>query len=131
MTQPEVVQGIGNMDALYDCLGHASAYVDADGTSIYLYDGAAVGWIDKVDVYAYSGRHLGWIQDGWFFDRSGNRAFFTDATKGGPVKPARAARPARRDRAAKRARGARQEKAARPACALSWAPSSGIGYFDQ
>lgn len=119
------------MDALYDSQGHATAYVDADGTSIYLYDGSAVGWIDQVDVYAYSGRYLGWVQDGWFFDRSGNRAFFTDATRGGPAKPARAARPARADRAARRTRGTRQEKPARPACALSWAPSSGLSYFDQ
>jgi 4-fold beta-flower domain-containing protein len=119
------------MDTLYDSRGHATAYVDDDGTSIYLYDGSAVGWIDQVDVYAYSGRYLGWMQDGWFFDRSGNRAFFTDATRGGPVKPARAARPARADRAARRARGARQEKPERAACALSWAPLSGVGYFNQ
>jgi len=119
------------MDALYDSLGLPSAYVDADGTSIYLYDGSAVGWIDQVDVYAYNGRYLGWVQDGWFFDRAGQRAFFTDATKGGPAKPARGARPARADRAARRARGTREAKPARPACALAWAPSSGIGYFNQ
>lgn len=121
----------GNMDTLYDSRGHAIAYVDDDGTSIYLYDGSAVGWIDQVDVYAYSGRYLGWIQDGWFFDRAGHRAFFTDATRGGPAKPARGARPARADRAARRVRGARQEKPERPVCALSWAPSSGVGYFNQ
>jgi len=119
------------MDTLYDNRGHARAYVDTDGTSIYLYDGSAVGWIDHVDVYAYSGRYLGWVQDGWFFDRGGDRAFFTDATRGGPPKPARAARPARADRAPRRARGVRQTKPARPACTLSWAPSSGVGYFDQ
>jgi hypothetical protein len=122
---------MGNMDALYDSRGYAIAYVDNDGTSIYLYDGSAVGWIDQVDVYAYTGRYLGWIQEGWFFDRAGNRAFFTDATKGGPTKPARVARPARADRAARRVRGTREAKPARPACALSWAPSSGIDYFSQ
>jgi hypothetical protein len=119
------------MEALYDSRGYAVAYVDADGTSIYLYDGSAVGWIDQVDVYAYSGRYLGWIQDGWFFDRAGNRAFFTDATRGGPAKPARAARPARSDRAARRKRSTREVKPARPACSLSWAPSSGATYFSQ
>jgi len=119
------------MDALYDSRGHAIAYVDDDGTSIYLYDGSAVGWIDQPDVYAYTGRYLGWIQEGWFFDRSGNRAFFTDATKGGPAKPPRSARPARGARAARCARAKREAKPARPACALSWADSSGPGYFSQ
>jgi hypothetical protein len=122
---------MGNMDALYDSLGHPSAYVDADGTSIYLYDGSAVGWIDQVDVYAYSGRYLGWVQDGWFFDRAGQRAFFTDATKGGPTKPARGTRPPRADRAARRARGTREAKPTRPACGLAWAPLSGTAYFNQ
>lgn len=119
------------METLYDCGGRATAYVDDDGTSIYLYDGSAVGWLDHVDVYAYSGRYLGWMQDGWFFDRSGHRAFFMDATRGGPTKPARSSRPPRADRAARRARGTRQTKPARPACALSWAASSGVGYFNQ
>jgi hypothetical protein len=128
---PTTTRKLGNMDTLYDSGGHAIAYVDNDGTSIYLYDGSAVGWIDQVDVYAYSGRYLGWMQDGWFFDRSGNRAFFTDATSGGPAKPARASRPPCGDRAERRARGARQSKPARPACALSWAPSSGAAYFSQ
>jgi hypothetical protein len=119
------------MDTLYDSRGHAVAYVDADGTSIYLFDGSAVGWIDQVDVYAYTGRYLGWVQDGWFFDRGGQRAFFTDATRGGPAKPARGPRPARKDRAGRQTRGTRQTKPARPACALSWAPSSGTDYFSQ
>jgi hypothetical protein len=119
------------MDALYDSRGQAIAYVDDDGTSIYLYDGTAVGWIDKVDVYAYSGRYLGWMQDGWFFDRSGNRAFFTDATRGGPPKPARGTRPPRADRAPRRVRGARQPKPARAACALTWMDLPGVGYFEQ
>ena len=82
--------------------GLATAYVDDDGTTIYLYDGSAVGWIDNVDVYAYSGRYLGWMQEGWLFDRVGNRAFFMDATKGGPPKPARSARPARARTGARR-----------------------------
>src|SRR5688500_10727496 len=58
---PSYYKEWANMDALYDNGGHAIAYVDADGTSIYLFDGSAVGWIDQVDVYAYSGRYLGWI----------------------------------------------------------------------
>jgi len=119
------------MESLYDSRGTAIAYVDSDGTSIYLYDGSAVGWIDQVDVYAYSGRYLGWVQDGWFFDRSGNRAFFTDATRGGPAKPARGLRPARGARAERRVRAARESKPARPACALAWAQWSGSGYFEQ
>jgi len=119
------------MDTLYDSRGHAIAYVDTDGTSIYLYDGSAVGWLDQADVYAYSGRYLGWVQEGWFFDRVGNRAFFTDATRGGPAKPSRAARPPRGDRAARRVRAEREPKPKRPACALSWAPSSGAEYFAQ
>jgi hypothetical protein len=131
MAQQERLEGLANMDSLYDRRGYPTAYVDADGTSIYLFDGSAVGWIDQVDVYAYSGRYLGWIQEGWFFDRSGHRAFFTDATKGGPTKPARAVRPARKDRAARRVRGAREAKPTRPACALSWAQSSGLDYFNQ
>jgi hypothetical protein len=119
------------MDTLYDQHGAAIAYIDDDETSIYIYDGTPVAWVMDDSVYGHNGRYLGWIQEGWFYDRGGHPAFFTDYARGGPVKPARRARPARGARRARPARSAREARPARPACSLSWSDATGEAYFSQ
>ena len=66
------------MITLYNREGRAVAYVADDNKSVYLYRGTPVAWISGDSVYAYSGHYLGWIQNGWFYDRSGQPAFFTN-----------------------------------------------------
>jgi len=119
------------MKTLYNRSGRAIAYIDDDGKSIYLYSGKPVAWISGDSVYSYSGRYLGWIQYGWFYDRNGNPAFFTDDATGGLARPARSAKPARGAKGARPARGAREARPARPARSLSWSEFSNEDYFDQ
>ncbi|WP_421778299.1 4-fold beta flower protein [Ferruginivarius sediminum] len=119
------------MNTLYNSFGKAVAYIDDDQESVFLYSGKPVAWLSGHDVFSYSGRYVGWCQDGWFYDRSGKPAFFTDNARGGPAKPARAARPARGARGARPARGAREARPARPARSLSWSPVSNEQYFSQ
>ncbi len=119
------------MVTLYNSSGRAVAYVDDDGESIYLYNGTPAGWLSGEDVYAYKGRYLGWISSGWFYDRNGYPAFFTDDSSGGPARPARHARPARGARGARPAKGARSARPARAARSLSWSQYSDETYFGQ
>lgn len=114
---------------LYNVRGRAVAYIDRDGKSIYLYDGTPVAWLSEACVYAYSGRFLGWMKDGWLVARDGTRAFFTQASSGGPAKPARQARPARGARGARPARGAREARPARPAARYGWSANSDESFF--
>ncbi|WP_369123379.1 4-fold beta flower protein [Marinobacter salarius] len=119
------------MVTLYSSSGQAVAYVDHDGQSIYLYDGRPVAWLSDESVFAYSGRYLGWVDNGWFYDRNGRPAFFTEDSTGGPARPARSARPARGARGARPARGAREARPAKPARSLSWSELSGNAFFEQ
>lgn len=119
------------MVTLYDSWGQAIAYVADDGESIYLYSGAPVAWISGDSVYGYNARYLGWIENGWFYDRNGSPAFFTDNATGGPPRPARAARPARGAKWARPARAAREARPARAARSLSWSQFSDGSYFSQ
>jgi hypothetical protein len=102
--------------AFYSRTGKPIAWIGAnsDFTSIFLINGRPVAWIDSENTDAYSGRYLGWMQDGWVFDRAGDRAFFTSTASGGPAKPAHGARGARP------ARVAREARPARPARSQSW-----------
>jgi len=104
------------MNTLYNSQGQATAYIDDDGEYIYLYNGSSVAWISDDAVYAYSGKYLGWINNGWFYDKKGCPAFFTDNSIGGPARPAR---------------GAREARPARPARTSSWSNISSDRYFYQ
>ena len=119
------------MQTLYNVDGAAVAYIDDDGSSIYLYSGSPVGWMSDEYVYAYSGRYLGWMQNGWMYDRSGHPAFFTEGSSGGPVRPVRQVRPVRGVRAVRPVRGVREVRPVRPVRSLNWSALSGEDYFDQ
>jgi hypothetical protein len=116
------------IETLYNSHGRAVAYI-FDGEYAYLYDGRPAAFLRDEHVYAFSGRYLGWLQDGWVFDRLGQRAFFTSEATGGPARPARNARPARGARQARPARGAREARPARPARSLHWSANSDESFF--
>jgi len=117
---------------LYNSTGHAIAYIDRDGTSIFLFSGKPVCWLAKDDsLYTYSGKWLGWMEKGWIFDRKGKRAFFTDSARGGPGRPARSANLTRRAKNARPTKAGRESHPSRPTRSLSWSRFSGIMYFNQ
>jgi hypothetical protein len=116
------------IETLYNVQGRPVAYV-FQGEYVYLYDGKPVAFFRDEHLYGFNGRYLGWLQNGWIFDRRGQRVFFTREATGGPARPARHARPARGARQARPARSARQARPARPACSLAWSPSSDESFF--
>jgi hypothetical protein len=61
---------------LFDAGGVAAAYVADDGSTIYLWDGSPVAYIDGDDVYGFNGQHLGWWQSGKVFDSNGRATGF-------------------------------------------------------
>ena len=107
------------------------AYLDDDGTSIYLYNGAPVAWLSDDSIYAYSGKFLGWFTDGWVIDRHGHRVFFTKDSRGGPVRPVRSVRPVRGVRRVRPVRGVREVRPVRPVKSLSWSNLSSESFFQQ
>jgi hypothetical protein len=119
------------MDTFYNNQGAAIAYLDDNGMSIYLYKGTPVAWLSGEDIFSYSGRYLGWIQDGWVFDRNGDRTFFTDDAIGGPVKPVRQGPPVRGVQGVRPVRGVREVRPVRPVRSLNWSKVSGLAYFNQ
>ena len=116
---------------LYNSDGEATAYIDDDGESIYLYSGEPVAWLSNDRVYSYEGRYLGWIQQGWVFDRSGNRSFFTSSASGGPVKPVRQVRPVRGVRMVRPVRGVREVAPVRPVRSMFWSTLESVEFFEQ
>lgn len=62
---------------LFDSQGQAAAYVADDGSTIYLWDGEPVAYIDGDDVYGFNGRHLGWWESGTVYDSQGYATGYT------------------------------------------------------
>lgn len=119
------------MTTFYNKLGIALAYISDDNEYIYLYSGTPVAWLSDENIYAYSGRYLGWMLNGIIYDRSGNPAFFTENSTGGPVKPIRAPRPLRGVRGIRPIRGVRETRPPRPTRSLNWSQFSDEKYFNQ
>ena len=119
------------MITLYDNNGCAIAYVHSDDRSIFLFGGEAVAYIEDDSVYSYAGRYLGWTRDGWFFDRSGKRAFFTEPAKGGPTRATKQLRPVRGVRQMRPVRSTRETRPQRPVRSLLWSNVSSERYFQQ
>jgi hypothetical protein len=114
----------------YDQSGRAVAYLHDDGDSIYLYRGTPVAYLVGDSVYGYSGAYLGWLRNGWIFDRSGGRVFFTKDASGGPIRPVRKVRPIRGVRGVRPVKGIRQVRPIRPVRSLSWSALSGEAFFE-
>jgi hypothetical protein len=61
--------------------GMAVAYIDAaDGSTIYLWGGVPVAYLDDTTIFGFNGRHLGWFEDGIVRNGRGERAGFTEET---------------------------------------------------
>lgn len=112
----------------YDKNGSPVAYMDGGG-ALYLFTGEPVGYVLGDSVYSFTGEHLGWFIDGSIIDHSGYYVFFTEASTGGPAKPARQAMPAKGAKRAKPAKGGRSARPARPAKSPVWSRLSGPGFF--
>jgi len=117
------------MLTFYNKNGKATAYLDDDNESIFLYNGLPVAWLSDDTVYSYSGKVLGWFQDGWIRDLNGNCVFFSDSASGGPAKPAKQAKPARGAKSARPAKGARHARPAKAAKSDSWSSLSNESFF--
>lgn len=58
--------------AFFDNGGNPIAYVDLDGdTTIYLWSGKPVAYLDQDSVYGFNGKHLGWFKGGIVYDNEG------------------------------------------------------------
>lgn len=106
---------------LYDSEGRAVCYLDDDGTSIFLHDGSPVAWVSEQGIHTYGGSHLGWFEDGWVFNRAGDRVLFAEGATGGPARPLRQARPLRGARRVRPPKTAREARPSKPIRSLCWA----------
>ena len=116
---------------MYNAEGQAVAYVDADGESIYLYDGTPAGFLQDGGIYAYSGRFVGWFEQGWVRDSNGHAVFFTESAGGGPIRPVRQVRPVRGVRQVRPVRGVREVRPVRPVFSSTWSAVSHEGFFEE
>ena len=74
---------VGDRIPLLNRGGTAVAYIDAeDGSTIYLWGGVPVAYLEGETIFGFNGRHLGWFEDGIVRNRRGERAGFTEETIG-------------------------------------------------
>lgn len=117
-------------ETFYDITGSLIAYIE-DGKNIYLFSGEPVGYLDNDSIYSFSWKHLGWFIDGWIFDHSGGRVFFSENSIGGPVKPMIKLRPLKHLKQLKPLKSIKQLKPLKPIKQLMWSNISGIDFFDK
>jgi hypothetical protein len=59
--------------SLFDSSGNPVAYVAVDDEStIYLWDGEPVAYLDRLNVYGFNGSHLGWLSNGAVINHDGD-----------------------------------------------------------
>lgn len=59
--------------SIFDSDGSAIAYIDiSNDSTIYLWSGDPVAYLDDDSIYGFNGKHLGWFQDGILYDHDGN-----------------------------------------------------------
>jgi len=85
---------------LFNKNGKPVAYIDADGETIYLWDGRPVAYLANDKVYGWQGRQLGWFHNGTVFDIYGLRSGFIKskspiATEMEPLKAQKRLKPSR------------------------------------
>lgn len=112
----------------YDRKGIPVAYSD-DGEHIYTFDGRAAAYLSSGSVYAYAGNHLGRFESGLIRDNAGNVAFFSEGSRGGPIKPIRQIKPIKGVKQIRPIKGIRQIKPVKPISSFSWSSSSCIQFF--
>jgi hypothetical protein len=64
--------------ALLNRAGVGTAYVDTeDGSTIYLWSGVPVAYLEEDVIFGFNGRHLGWFEDGIVRGSRGMRVGYT------------------------------------------------------
>ena len=113
----------------YDSSGVPVAY-SQDDKHIFLFSGEAVAYIYKDSLYSFFGVHLGWYLDGWVRDHDGSCVFFTEDSKGGPMKPMKKMKPMKDTKQMKPMKGMKQMKPTSSSKKSSWSPLSGNNFFE-
>jgi len=116
--------------AFYNRTGHAIAYVDEDGESIYLFNGKPVAYLAQDVIYGYNGHWLGWMLNGWVYDTRGRTEFFTDSATGIPATSLRAIPPLRAIRGIKPLKPIRSIPPIHSLRSANWSEKSGESFFE-
>jgi hypothetical protein len=114
----------------YDKNGEPIAYTE-DGIHIYLYSGKPIAYLSGNSLYNYEGSHLGWFVGGWIRDHNGDCVYFTDQTKGGPIKPICGIKPIKGIKEIKPIKGVKEIQPVRPVKSNSWAKIKGNSFFSK
>jgi len=61
----------------YDANGNATAYLDNDGKTLFLWNGKPVAYLYSDNVFGFNGKHLGWLEGGIIWDHGGQKCGFT------------------------------------------------------
>jgi hypothetical protein len=68
--------------SLFNSEGEATAYIDTEDGTIYLWEGKPVAYLHKKNgtfhIYGFNGEHLGWFVDGIVRDHEGNAVGVTE-----------------------------------------------------
>lgn len=112
----------------YDKSGMPIAYSD-DGEHIYTFGGEPVGYLSDGSLYAFSGKHLGRFENGLLRDNKGNVALFSQAARGGPIKPIKKIKPIKGIKQIRPVKGIKQIKPIKPVSTLGWSTLSGKRFF--
>jgi len=72
VTQAQAPAAVDDL-SFFGADGRAVAFIDADNDStIYLWSGKPVAYLDEDSVYGINGTHLGWLKDGAIYDHDGD-----------------------------------------------------------
>jgi hypothetical protein len=83
----------GEEVALLNHLGAGVAYIDTEEDStIYLWNGVPVAYLEGEVIYGFNGRHLGWFEEGIVRGGRGKRVGYTEETIGSVGRTARVTR---------------------------------------
>jgi hypothetical protein len=113
----------------YDQFGSRVIYTH-DDTHLYLFSGHPVGYLRRDSVYGFDGRHLGWFINGWIYDHYGSPRFFSEKSKGGPLKPLKKLIPLKSLRKLRPLKAMRQLPPLKPVRNLEWSGISVQDFFD-
>jgi hypothetical protein len=115
----------------YDSTG-APVCFSPDASTLYLWNGTPVAYVQNNVVFAFSGKHLGWYGAGWLFDKKNRPALFTLEASGGPTRPTitqsgpKAAQPKQAPMPHQQ-----QQTAMRGMQSRDWSTLTGAAYFSQ
>jgi hypothetical protein len=118
------------MATFYDESGSAVAYSD-DDTHVYRFSGQPVAYFQGDSVYSFGGRHLGWYMDGWIYDPGGLPLFFSEDSKGGPLRPLRRSQPMKSPKTVMPMKAQRPTAPLPPMLGLGWSNLTAQDFFNE